>query len=68
MPKRSSQKHHAPQPTDQLRGSEVSSILGIHRNTLQRMVALKTLEHDGETGVVGGIGLGPLLMLTASEL
>ena len=50
MPKRSSQKHHAPQPTDQLRGSEVSSILGIHRNTLQRMVALRTLAHDGETG------------------
>ncbi|WP_439126269.1 MAG: helix-turn-helix domain-containing protein (plasmid) [Pseudomonas rhizophila] len=50
MPKRISQKHHLPQPTDQLSGSEVSSILGIHRNTLQRMVALKTLVHDGETG------------------
>lgn len=50
MPKRPSQKHQLPQPTDQLSGSEVSSILGIHRNTLQRMVALKTLAHDGQTG------------------
>lgn len=50
MPKRVTEKHLLPQPTDQLSGSEVSSILGIHRNTLQRMVALGTLVHDGETG------------------
>lgn len=50
MPKRLNQKHHLPQPTDRLSGSEVSLILGIHRNTLQRMVALRTLAHDGETG------------------
>ncbi|WP_042913300.1 MULTISPECIES: helix-turn-helix domain-containing protein [Pseudomonas syringae group] len=50
MSKHANQKHQLPLPTDQLTGSEVSSILGIHRNTLQRMVALRTLTHDGVTG------------------
>lgn len=50
MSKRVSKNSQAPHPTDQLSGSEVSSILGIHRNTLQRMVALRTLVHDGQTG------------------
>ncbi|SBW84648.1 hypothetical protein PVE_R2G0622 [Pseudomonas veronii 1YdBTEX2] len=50
MPKPPTQKRQPPHSSDRLSGSEVSSILGIHRNTLQRMVTLGTLVHDGKTG------------------
>lgn len=37
-------------PTDQLTATEVSSILSIHRNTLQRMASTLLLPPDGKTG------------------
>lgn len=37
-------------PSDRLNSTEVSTILGIHRNTLKRMASSGTLAPDGQTG------------------
>ncbi|MDH1930376.1 hypothetical protein [Pseudomonas sp. GD03696] len=50
MPKRNRENGLSALPTDRLNSTEVSSILGIHRNTLKRMALTGSLSPDGTTG------------------
>lgn len=50
MSKTVHRNHSNPLPTDRLTTTEVSSILGIHRNTLKRMTEALLLPPDGKSG------------------